>query len=225
MTARATTGAPARRHCGGRCRRCSPSRSGAPSFVGSQRRIQPRRRCRAPPPSRRRRLIAARPLPTEAERWGLVSTPSGGCPVGHRHRLAHDRRRRLDVGSVWYHDGSHLASDPADHRSWTVGNVYEDTRAADGGVAADRQRTPRPADTGPTVDELVAALDAQENTDASRMSPPMSLSWVGTAASGSPLNGSRSVRNDLLHWGRRPTAHVGLSRAASRGGGWSPDTQ
>lgn len=82
----------------------------------------------------------------------------------------------LTVGSGWSSGsfaGDFIAHSYVDQvgdalvNFYTVGNVYEDICDASGGGVATASLLPDPP-IGPTVDDLVSALDAQVNTDMSR---------------------------------------------------------
>jgi hypothetical protein len=71
-------------------------------------------------------------------------------------------RATLSVGEGWTSGGWYIMNPPDFTKQvsfWTVANVPEDL--------CDRRSLPDP-EIGPTVDDLVAALDAQANTDLSR---------------------------------------------------------
>jgi hypothetical protein len=80
----------------------------------------------------------------------------------------------LTVGDGWTAYGWYIAASPQIFTKqvsfWTVENVYQDL--------CDPGSLPDPA-IGPTVDDLVAALDAQANTD---MSPPVEMEIGGFPA-------------------------------------------
>ena len=78
----------------------------------------------------------------------------------------------ITVGDGWTTGGWYVMNPPAFTKQvsfWTVDNVYEDV--------CDRESLPDPA-IGPSVDDLVAALDAQVNTD---MSPAVDVELGGFA--------------------------------------------
>lgn len=78
----------------------------------------------------------------------------------------------LTVGDGWSTGGWYIMTPPffpMQMSFWTVENVYEDL--------CDRESLPVPA-IGPSVDDLVAALDAQANTD---MSPAVDVELGGFA--------------------------------------------
>jgi hypothetical protein len=87
----------------------------------------------------------------------------------------------FSIGSGWQSGGWYIMNPPAFTKSvsfWSVGNVYEDICAADGGVAT-ASELPNPP-VGPNVDDLVAALDAQANTDMSRAADVVVGGYSGT---------------------------------------------
>ena len=76
----------------------------------------------------------------------------------------------VTIGDGWSTGGWFIWDPPAETKQvsfWTVDNVYEDL--------CDRESLPDPA-IGPSVDDLVAALDAQANTD---MSPAVDVELGG----------------------------------------------
>jgi hypothetical protein len=74
----------------------------------------------------------------------------------------------VTIGEGWT-SGDWYLMDPPDFRKqvsfWTVANVYRDVCDGPGGIAT-ASALPEPA-IGPTVDDLVSALDAQSNTETS----------------------------------------------------------
>jgi hypothetical protein len=89
----------------------------------------------------------------------------------------------LTIGSGWSSGSDFIAHDYVDRvgdavvNFYTVGNVYEDICDAHGGGVATASLLPDPR-IGPTVDDLVSALDAQVNTD---MSPAVDVVVGGHA--------------------------------------------
>ena len=120
--------------------------------------------------------IAARPLPADGEvAAGQYTVGVPGGPVVVSLTIGDDN---------WTSGGWYIMNPPDFTRQvsfWTVGNVYEDL--------CDPGSLPAVA-TGPTVDDLVAALDAQAG---SRMSPAFDV--VVGGYSGKRLTMNWSQRN------------------------------
>jgi hypothetical protein len=89
----------------------------------------------------------------------------------------------LTIGSGWSSGGTFIAHNYLDQEGdavvnfYTIGNVYLDICDANGGGVATASMLPNPP-IGPTVDDLVAALDAQVNTT---MSPAVDVVVGGHA--------------------------------------------
>jgi hypothetical protein len=101
--------------------------------------------------------VAARPLP----RGGALTSGQYSTELPESTVTA-----TFTIEDGWTSGGWYLMNPPALDKAvifMAIANVYEDICAADGGVATASELPDPPI--GPTVDDLVEALDAQANTD------------------------------------------------------------
>jgi hypothetical protein len=130
--------------------------------------------------------IAPTPVPTEAPTVSPSPTvppipPEGRAlePGQYAIQVPDSEARALVTVEAGWTSGSYFIMNPPAFSKqvsfWTIGNVYRDICDIETGGLPTASDLPIPA-VGPTVDDLVAALDAQVNTD---MSPPVDVTVGG----------------------------------------------